>query len=306
MKARGRRACVAALALCLGAPSAVWAQPLPVAASADFDRAVSLQQQGRHAEAAAVYRAVYARTGAARALGLAGFAEAAAGRWVEAEAALGRALEAHDDPWVAEQRPLLTAQHALARSRVGRLVLEGGVAGAEVAVEGRAQGTLPLDGPLRLPVGLARLSVRAAGYQTFARRVMVQPEGETRVLVTLAPAGRTLAPDPDDDDDDTLGVDRRTPTTPPRAPASATGPSPSGTQAVGYVALGFGLAGLSAAGVGLLVHDAQPDLAQGLTVVGLVVGGVSAALGGILLAVGPRPRAPGAPRVALAAGGVRW
>lgn len=304
MKARGRRACVAALALCLAAPTGAWAQPLPVAASADFDRAVSLQQQGRHAEAAAVYRAVYARTGAARALGLAGFAEAAAGRWVEAEAALGRALEARDDPWVAEQRPLLTAQHALARSRVGRLVLEGGVAGAEVAVEGRAQGTLPLDGPLRLPVGLARLSVRAAGYQTFARRVMVQPEGETRVLVTLAPAGRTLAPDPDDDDDDTLGVDRRAPVALPRAPAS--GPAPSPTQAVGYVALGFGLAGLSAAGVGLLVHDVHPDLAQGLTVVGLVVGGVSAALGGILLAVGPRPRAPGAPRVALAAGGVRW
>lgn len=301
MKARGRRACVAALALCLAAPSGGWAQPLPVAASADFDRAVSLQQQGRHAEAAAVYRAVYARTGAARALGLAGFAEAAAGRWVEAEAALGRALEAHDDPWVAEQRPLLTAQHALARSRVGRLVVEGGVAGAEVVVEGRTRGTLPLEGPLRLPVGLARLSVRAAGYQTFARRVMVQPEGETRVLVTLAPAGRTLAPDPDDDDD-TLGVDRRAPVPAPRAPAS--GPAPSPTQAVGYVALGFGLAGLSAAGVGLLVHDAHPDLAQGLTVTGLVVGGVSAALGGILLAVGPGRGA--APRVALGAGGVRW
>lgn len=303
MKARGRRACVAALALCLGASSGVWAQPLPVAAPTEFDRAVSLQQQGRHAEAAAVYRAVYARTGAARALGLAGFAEAAAGRWVEAEAALGRALEALDDPWVAEQRPLLTAQHALARSRVGRLVVEGGVAGAEVAVEGRARGTLPLDGPLRLPVGLARLSVRAVGYQTFARRVMVQPDGETRVLVTLAPAGRTLVPEPDDDDD-TLGVDRRAPVSPPQAPAS--GPAPSPTQAVGYVALGFGLAGLSAAGVGLLVHDAHPDLAQGLTVTGLVVGGVSAALGGILLAVGPRPRAPGAPRVAVGVGGVRW
>lgn len=222
---------------------------------------------------------------------------------MEAEAALGRALEALDDPWVAEQRPLLTAQRALARSRVGRLVVEGGVAGAEVAVEGRARGTLPLDGPLRLPVGLARLSVRAVGYQTFARRVMVQPNGETRVLVTLAPAGRTLVPEPDDDDDDTLGVDRRAPVSRRRRPL---GPFPHRPPGRGLRRPGVWPGGAVRRRGGACGPRRPPRPRPGLTVTGLVVGGVSAALGGILLAVGPRPRAPGAPRVAVGIGGVRW
>ncbi len=298
----------------LGLAVALWVVPAEGVAqgrgpadpvSADHDRAGSLQQQGRHAEAAVVYWALYGRTRLARDLALAGFAEAAAGRWVQAELALGRALAAADDPWVVENRPLLIAQHALCRSRVGRLVLEGGVAGAAVSVEGTSQAvTLPLAEPLRVPVGLTRVSVQAPGYRTFSRRVMVQPEGEapTRLLVTLAPVGAPTTPDDEDED-------RPRPEAAPRprpseqtvAEAPANPPVPL-RQEVGYVSLGVAFAGLSTTVGGLVLHHWDVEAGQPMLFLGLTVMGVFGTVGSILLLPSSQrpPRTPlGAPRASL-------
>jgi len=266
------------------APVRVFAQEQPETSvvTAHRNRAVSLQQQGRHAEAALVYWALFARTHLAHDLALAGFAEAAAGRWVQAEAALARVQTAAHDPWVVENRPLLTAQHALALRHVGRLVLEGGVAGATVSIEGTPHGSLSLPASVRLPVGIARVSVQAPGYRTFSRRVMVQPEVDTRVLVTLAPAGAPQPAEDDDEDDEPLNA-------PPRPARVTVAPAPrSGNgsllAALGYVAGGFGLAGFLVALPASILARSDDDV-RPMLYGSLLVGGIGILSGTILVGV---------------------
>ena len=94
----------ALLAACLAAPLSA---PRAFAQDAPEDpREVegrSLRAQGRDAEALALFRDAYGRTGSMRTLARLALAEAALGRWSDAEAHLVEAL-ASSDPWVSANR----------------------------------------------------------------------------------------------------------------------------------------------------------------------------------------------------------
>jgi len=67
----------------------------------------------------------------------------------------------------------------------GRLVLQGVPQGARVSVDGQ-----PIRGTaLDIPPGVHRLNVRAAGYQTFDRQVIISPGEASTVRVQLESSG---------------------------------------------------------------------------------------------------------------------
>lgn len=99
-----------ALLLALALPSVAVAQADP---EAEHRRGMALRVEGRHAEAAEVFRAVYERTREPRALARQGLAEAAAGNWEAAGYHLRAALAYDADPWILDHRADLTRDLAL-------------------------------------------------------------------------------------------------------------------------------------------------------------------------------------------------
>ncbi|HVU49732.1 MAG TPA: PEGA domain-containing protein [Polyangia bacterium] len=121
-------------------------------------------------------------------------AEQALGRWVDAEAHLGEAVRHLDEPWIARNRGVLEQSLAEIRSHLGTLELSGGVAGAEVQLNGRSVGAMPLAAPLRAPAGSNALQVSAPGHLPVARTVIVPAGGIARETIVLVPIAESSAP----------------------------------------------------------------------------------------------------------------
>ena len=97
--------------------------------------------------------------------------------------AVAAALQAPDDPSIVKYRKLLTDALTSARSQIGELALEGSPAGAEVVVDGRPLGVLPLSAPIKLAARSTEVVVRAPGYQQ--RREAVPIVGGQRHALTI-------------------------------------------------------------------------------------------------------------------------
>ena len=85
----------------------------------------------------------------------------ALGYFVDAEKYLGEAVASPDHPWVAKNLATLKAQLATAKTQIGELYVIGEPTGAEVLVNGKLVGRLPLSTPIRLDKGRAEVQVRA-------------------------------------------------------------------------------------------------------------------------------------------------
>jgi hypothetical protein len=69
----------------------------------------------------------------------------------------------------------------------GALLIQGGVPGARVLLNGSNQGKLPLDGPLeRIPEGKHELVIKNKGYLKWSRTITIQDGETTTVKVRLA------------------------------------------------------------------------------------------------------------------------
>ncbi len=154
---------------------------------AEHQRGVTLRNEHRDAEALAVFRGLYDRSGEVRALARVALAEAALSRWVDAEAHLQRALAA-DDAWVAQNRASLEQGLAAVRQHLGTLAVHVDVAGAEVLVAGVPVGTTPLNHPLRVAAGSVDVEVRAPQRAAARRAVMVRAGTEVTGLDIELPA----------------------------------------------------------------------------------------------------------------------
>jgi hypothetical protein len=120
-----------------------------------------------------------------------GLAEMALGRWVDAETDLQDAI-ATQDPWVVKNHAVLQGALDSVREQLGSLEVIGSPPGAEIVIEGRVAGTLPLGKPLRLRVGEARFEVRAPGFVAVTRTVQITSASSVRESVDLA----QLTPEP--------------------------------------------------------------------------------------------------------------
>jgi hypothetical protein len=142
---------------------------------------VALRKEGREAEALELFRRGYALEPTPRARGQMGLAAKSLRRYVEAEEWLVEALAAGDDAWVEESREALELALAIVQKQLASLVVLSNVEGAKLSVNGALVGTLPLERPVRLHAGAARLVASAPKYVSRSLEATL-PAGELTEL----------------------------------------------------------------------------------------------------------------------------
>jgi len=284
--------------------------PLAHADSADalIEQGLVLREAGRDAEALDRFKKAYAVTPSPRALAQMALAEQALGRWVVAEANLGRALRSVQDPWIMKNRAALDGALVTIARHLGDLEVAGGTAGAEVLLDGEGVGTLPLQGPLRAEVGTRTLEIKRDGYYPVSRMVTIASDEPARVSVEMKPRVNVGEP---------AGAnvgELQKPPPPPNEPVRSADPGRM-QRAVGWglalaavPAVGLGVVGIVGRGGEISSYNsdgacpgadkpAQPPVCQGhidsadrwkaVSIVGFSLGAILAGTGVVLLLTAP-------------------
>jgi hypothetical protein len=187
----------AALAAALSSPARA-ASADDAEADAAIKRGVELRRHAKDQEALEEFRKAHALVKSARALAQIGLAEQALGRWVDAENDLAEAMASKTDPWIRKNQSTLNGAVDVIRKHLGSLDVIG-PAGAELLLDGRVAGTLPLAKPARVPIGSLTIEVKKDGFFPSTRPVSITAGELTRESVDLqpqpvAPAVRTPPP----------------------------------------------------------------------------------------------------------------
>lgn len=200
-----RRVCVAAgaclLVLCASAQGVAEGRPSgpetgrteersagsTIEADALIARGLELREQGKDLAALQRFQAAYDLTLSPRALAQCGWAEQALGRWAVAEEHLTEALSSDQDPWVHTRRATLEQSLAVIGQHLTDLRLYGGVAGAEVRLDGKLLGNLPLEKAMRVEPGKSMLEVSLDGYYPLQREITLRAGGLATESIELVP-----------------------------------------------------------------------------------------------------------------------
>jgi len=202
MSGPGRAARWALAALVMQA-IALGASPGRAADGADLRQAEKLIKEGnalrrnhQDAQALPLYQQAYDLARTPRSAAQLGLAEFALGYWDAANDHLTEALSSSRNPWVEENRAILEKSQKEARSHLARLTVDGGPAGAEVVLNRKSLGTLPLDGPVLVLEGRAELEVRASGYKTDRRNLTLTGGAPAQITVKLQPVAAPTVDQP--------------------------------------------------------------------------------------------------------------
>lgn len=149
-------------------------------------RGIELRKAQDDQAALKEFQKAYDLTHAPRAAAQLGLAEQAVGRWEDADGHLSEALRAKSDPWVAKNRAALDEALGTVKEHIGRVEVVGDPPGAEVYVNGRLAGRLPLPDPVTVSAGQVDVEVRAPGHQPAARTVSIIGGQYQRVVLRLA------------------------------------------------------------------------------------------------------------------------
>ena len=209
-----RSVALVALLVAVGAPIARADAGADAAAEAAIRRGVELRRAGKDQEALEEFRKAYAQARSPRALAQIGLAEQALGRWADAEGDLEEAMKNKGDPWIRKNATILSGAVEVIRRHLGSLEVIG-PAGAELRIDGRVAGTLPLKKPARVPIGNLTVELRQEGFFPGTRPVSITAGELTRESIDLQPL--PVAPPP-----------------PPKLPPGpASGPAAGGTAGGG-------------------------------------------------------------------------
>ena len=174
------------VALSLGWPSPARADdPRDPGPDALIEQGLQLREHGRDAEALALFEQAFHTAPSPRAKAQIALAEQALGRWVVAERDLAAALASDADAWIVKYKDALEGALAAVRTHLGDLILNGGVAGAEVKVDGVATAVLPSASPLRLAVGTHTVEISAKGYYPFSQPVTIHADAPAALTVEM-------------------------------------------------------------------------------------------------------------------------
>ncbi|HEX3698440.1 MAG TPA: hypothetical protein VH374_23910 [Polyangia bacterium] len=154
-------------------------------AEALIRQGVELRHQAHDERALPLFQKAYDLARTPRTAGQLGLCEMAVGYWPEAERHLSEALAVPEHPWVAKNRNDLTGSLAAVRRNISDVVVDGGPLGAEVFVNGRTAGHLPLPGPVRLGRGIADVELRAPGYTSASQPLVVTGGAQMHVRIDL-------------------------------------------------------------------------------------------------------------------------
>ncbi len=294
---------VFALALLTGALDSAATQ---AADSSETERLIregnDLRRAGNVGAALPLFQRAHSLAHTPRTAAQLGLVEFSLGYSLEAEAHLMQALSSPNDPWVSSSHAVLIDVLAKVRATIGELAVSGTPTGAEVFLNGRSVGHLPLAAPLRTSQGPATIEIRASDHASASSTIEVTGgrRKEVTLHLTAAPTELTRAALPEKTDQvDGLSL-KQGPDRPLRPPAGNAGNEGRGRSIVGWSLVGAGLASAAGGAIWLWwARDCQPmtgfecsrespSSIPGLVLVG---GGAAAALtGGLMLLTRPSPR----------------
>lgn len=188
-----------------------------------------LRREHRDGEALEKFQRAYEIDPGSRTLAQVALAEQALGRWVEAEEGLTKALEAKRDGWIGEHATVLERALAAVRHHLGTLAVDANVEGAELWIDGKIVGKLPM-GPLRVAAGAVEIELRMADREPVRRKVSISAETvvhETIELIEIDARNDEAHSSDDENHAPAKLLDTATAGT-PTAAVSANVPPPSG------------------------------------------------------------------------------
>ena len=151
------------------------------------ERGIQLMKEERYADALRAFTDAHKLAPAPRTAAQKGLAEQAMHLWLPAEAHINLALDHGDDPWVKKNRVFLEEAVRDIGAHIGTLSLEFAkqVEGIRLTAAGE---WIPWASPrpVRLPEGEITLEIRADGYTTWRRIVVVRPATVIHIPVDLA------------------------------------------------------------------------------------------------------------------------
>lgn len=111
----------------------------------------------------------------------------ALGEWLLADELLRQALAAPHDPYIQRHRQALAEARSVIDDHLGKLEVVGEPPGAEVRLNGRQIGTLPLSEAVPVTVGSYTLEVRMPGHYTVSRPLSIAARDHVRESIRLEP-----------------------------------------------------------------------------------------------------------------------
>jgi hypothetical protein len=174
-------------------------RPARAAEPADVEnlirQGVELRQKGRDSAALPLFQRAYDLDRTPRTAAQLGLVEANMGYWLASERHLSEALASPRHPWVYKMRPQLEETLKQVRASIGEIEVVGTPSGAEVLVNGRVEGVLPLAQAIRANEGMAQVAIRAPGFEDKQTTVQVVGGKRERINVALVagPAGLSMA-----------------------------------------------------------------------------------------------------------------
>ena len=184
------------------APAAARAQPANPAEVEELIRQGNdLRRAGKDPMAVPVFQKAYDLERSARTAAQLGLVEAQMGYWVAAERHLSEALSFTRHPWLDRNRAVVDETLKRVQSYIGELGVTGSPSGAEVLVNGKSVGNLPLDKPVRVAEGPVQVGLRAFGHAPATTTVTVDGGKRAQVNLALKPGvdpgpGTTSGPTP--------------------------------------------------------------------------------------------------------------
>jgi hypothetical protein len=111
----------------------------------------------------------------------------ALGNWLLADEYLSKALARQNHPYVNRHRQTLEDAKRVIDANIGQLEIDGEPAGAEVRLNGRLVGTLPLARAIKATVGSYELEVRREGHYSAQRPIVIAGGALVRESIHLEP-----------------------------------------------------------------------------------------------------------------------
>jgi hypothetical protein len=159
-------------------------------------RGIELRKAHDDEGAVRAFQQAYDQVHTPRAAGQLGLAEQALGRWEDAERHVGEALRTASNPWVAKNRATLDEAIGTIQAHIGRVEILGDPGGAEVSVNGRTVGKLPLPDAVRVSAGEVDVEIRAPGFVPAHRTLTIVGGQYQRVALHLTKEATAPIPTP--------------------------------------------------------------------------------------------------------------
>ena len=245
--------CAVALEAVRGGPAPAFADDKQAEAEKLLRRGVELRRARDDEGASREFQKAYDLVRTPRAAAQLGLAKQALGLWEDAERYVGEALRSPEDAWIAKNKTTLDGAMAIIQTHLGRIEVIGDPPGAEVAINGRRIGKLPLAEPIRVSAGQVDVDVAASGYAPAQRTVTIVGDQYQRVVIHLvkveaAPAASMSTP--------TATSPSPSASTSVSASSDGTDRGPSGPRlALKWTAAGLAVAGLATGIVGAVMHS---------------------------------------------------